>query len=88
MIGQRNLAQTRRQRKISIEWNQQNGSYLNGFSQESFSIRGEKAKAESNENETYVFSWMTAQKNLVETRGKNWWVRVWSNTYFLTWVSC
>ena len=56
MIGQRNLAQTRRQRKISIEWNQQNGSYLNVCAQESFSIRGEKAKAESNESETYVFS--------------------------------
>ena len=33
-------------------------------------MRGEKAKADSNENETYVFSWMTAEKNLVETRGK------------------
>ena len=51
-----------------------------------FFMRAEKAKAKSNENETYVFSWMTAQKNLVETRGKNGWVRVWSNMYFLTWV--
>ena len=49
-------------------------------------MRGEKAEADSNENETDVFSWITAQKNLVETRGKNWWVRVWSNMYFLTWV--
>ena len=46
----------------------------------------ERAKADSSENETYVFSWMSAQKSLVENRGKNWWVRVWSNMYFLTWV--
>ena len=51
-----------------------------------FFMRREKAKDESNENERYVLSWMTAQKNLVETSGKNWWVRVWSNTYFLTWA--
>ena len=86
IFGQRNIPQTKRENRISIDRNQKNCSYLNVFSQESFSIRGEKAKAKSNENETYVFSWMTAQKNLVETRGKNWWVRVWSNMYFLTWV--
>ena len=38
-------------------------------------MRGEKAKGESNEKEIHVFSFMTGQKNLVETRGENndWW---------------
>lgn len=34
----------------------------------------------------HVFSWMSARENLVETRSKNWWRRMWSNTYFPTWV--
>jgi hypothetical protein len=55
-IGQMNLAQVKKEKKRSIEWNQLNSSYLNVCSQESFWIRGEKAKAESNENETYILS--------------------------------
>ena len=38
-------------------------------------MRAEKAKGELNEKEIHVFSCMTGQKNLVETRGENndWW---------------